>query len=255
MRPEIENVRGVLADCECPLIITGAGVSAGAGLPTYRGIGGLYEGRNTEDGMPIEEALSGSMLRERPDITWKYLWEIAEACRGVGPGPGHRVIAEIARAKPSGWVLTQNVDGLHAASGVENLIEIHGRAAALLCGACDGEFDGGELLFSETYRPPEPPECPDCGEILRPDVVLFGEMLPEQELRKYEAVMTAGIDLVLSIGTSSLFPYITMPVELASQAGVPTVEINTGRTEISSTVTYRLDMECDAALAEIWGDA
>lgn len=255
MKTEIESVRALLAESESPLFITGAGISIGAGLPTYRGIGGLYEGKNTEDGIPIEEALSGPMMRDRPEITWKYLWEIAEACRGVDPGPGHRIVAEIARAKPHTWVLTQNVDGLHAASGVENLIEIHGRAAKLLCTHCRSEFDGEKLLFSEICQPPDPPDCPRCGEFLRPEVVLFGEMLPDAELKKYDALMTAGIDLVVSIGTSSLFPYITMPVEIAKEADVPTVEINTGRTDISNLVTHRLEMECDAALVEIWSNA
>lgn len=255
MKSEIESVRELLAGAECPLFITGAGVSTGAGLPTYRGIGGLYEGKNTEDGIPIEEALSGSMMRDRPEITWKYLWEIAEACRGVGPGPGHRVIADIAKAKPHTWVLTQNVDGLHAASGVENLIEIHGRASKLLCTQCRGEFDGEKMLSSEACKSPQPPECPRCREILRPDVVLFGEMLPDAEMKKYDALMTAGIDLVVSAGTSSLFSYITLPVEIASEAEVPTVEINTGRTDISDQVMHRLEMECDEALAEIWNDA
>jgi len=252
MKGEIRKVRQLLAESECPLFITGAGVSTGAGLPTYRGIGGLYEGRDTEDGMPIEEALSGRMLHDRPEITWKYLWEIAEACHGVEPGPSHRVIAEIAAAKPDTWVLTQNVDGLHTASGVANLIEIHGRAANLECTGCGGQFDGWELLFSEACEPPAPPGCPRCGELLRPKVVLFGEGLPEAEMKKYDALMTAGIDLVLSVGTSSLFPYITMPVEVARDAGVPSVEINTGRTEISGMVTHRLEMGCDEALLELW---
>ena len=72
--------------------------------------------------------------------------------------------------------------------------------------------------------------------------------------KKYDALMTAGIDLVLSVGTSSLFPYITMPVEIAHEAGVPSVEINTGRTGISALVTERLEMECDEALVAIWGE-
>lgn len=252
MDNRIENVKQLLAAAECPLFITGAGISTGAGLPTYRGIGGLYEGKNTEDGMPIEEALSGGMMRDRPEITWKYLWEIAGRCRGAEPGSGHRVIAEIAAAKPPTWVLTQNVDGLHAASGVGNLIEIHGRAASLLCTHCGGKFDGDALLFSKACQPPEPPECPSCGEYLRPEVVLFGERLPDGQLRKYNGLMTAGVDLVVSVGTSSLFPYITAPVEIANEAGVPTVEINTGRTDISAQVTHRLEMECDEALRRVW---
>ncbi|MHB8899035.1 MAG: Sir2 family NAD-dependent protein deacetylase, partial [Thermoguttaceae bacterium] len=92
------------------LFITGAGVSADSGLPTYRGVGGLYNRGETDDGVTIEEALSGPMLEVRPDLTWKYLWQIGEACRGALPNAAHRIMAELESEKAEVWVLTQNVD-------------------------------------------------------------------------------------------------------------------------------------------------
>ena len=106
-----------LAGARRILFITGAGLSADSGLPTYRGLGGLYHDRLTEEGLTIEQALSGRTLSQRPDITWKYLAEIEANCRGAQPNAAHRLIAALEQEKDSVWVLTQNIDGLHRAAG------------------------------------------------------------------------------------------------------------------------------------------
>ena len=103
----LREVATALARAERVLIITGAGLSADSGLPTYRGIGGLYNGR-TADGLPIEAALSGSMLQRDPALCWKYLAELGGACLKAAPNAGHLAIAELQRLIPGGWVLTQN---------------------------------------------------------------------------------------------------------------------------------------------------
>ena len=105
------------------LFITGAGLSADSGLPTYRGIGGLYNDRHTEDEIPIEVALSGEMFLQSPEITWKYLLEIERGCRQAGHNIAHRIIAEFENLIPDTWVLTQNIDGLHRTAGSKKLIE------------------------------------------------------------------------------------------------------------------------------------
>lgn len=101
-----------LQRAERMLIITGAGLSADSGLPTYRGLGGLYNG-HTPEGIPIEAALSGSMLQRNPALCWKYLAELGRACLSAQPNAGHYAIAELQRRKPHCWVLTQNIDGYH----------------------------------------------------------------------------------------------------------------------------------------------
>lgn len=228
------------------LFITGAGISADSGLPTYRGIGGLYHERLTDDGLTIEEALSGAMMSSRPNVSWRYIAQIEAACRGARPNAAHRAIADMEVAKPGVCVLTQNVDGLHADAGSRNLIEIHGTIHRLRCTECPHsrrvpDFSGMRI----------PPECPVCGAMMRPDVVLFGEMLPEREIARLEAVLSNGVDLVVSIGTTSVFPYIAGPVWWANEAGVPTVEINPGDTEVSHLVDHRLRMRAADALTEI----
>src|SRR5438132_12154589 len=95
------------------LAITGAGISADSGLPTYRGIGGLYESDLTEDGFPIEEALSGDMMRSRPDITWKYIYQIESSCRDRKHNAGHEALAQMQSRYERFTVLTQNIDGFH----------------------------------------------------------------------------------------------------------------------------------------------
>ena len=136
----IATVAQALRRAERILVITGAGLSADSGMPTYRGLGGLYNGR-TEEGLPIEAALSGPMLRRDPALCWKYLAELGKACLAARPNAGHEAIAELQRHKPECWVLTQNIDGFHrqAGSPAERLIEIHGELAPLYCQSCGAE--------------------------------------------------------------------------------------------------------------------
>ncbi|MFN3984911.1 MAG: NAD-dependent deacylase [Rhodocyclaceae bacterium] len=243
----LDAVARHLADAQRALFITGAGISADSGLPTYRGVGGLYHERLTDDGLTIEQALSGEMMRQQPAVAWKYIAEIEENCRGARPNVAHRVIAALEAVRPGVCVLTQNVDGLHRQAGSRNLIEIHGTVHRLRCTECHhargvADFSGLQL----------PPDCPVCGGLLRPDVVLFGEMLPERELARLETVLTQGVDLVVSIGTTSVFPYISGPVWWAREAGVPTVEINPGTTEVSDIVDHRLRISAAEAMSELW---
>lgn len=244
---KLDAVARLLADARTPLFITGAGISADSGLPTYRGIGGLYHERLTGDGFTIEEALSGHMLSARPEVTWKYLAEIEATCRGARPNVAHRLLAAYEQAHPGMCLLTQNIDGFHRDAGSHNLIEVHGTLHRLRCTECPHRREVTD--FSDMRLPPE---CPVCGGLLRPDVVLFGEMLPEREMSHLSTVLEAGVDLVVSIGTTSAFPYIAGPVVWAAQQGVPTVEINPGTTEVSRWVAHALRMRAAEALPALW---
>ncbi len=243
----IAAVVGILRECESILFITGAGISADSGMPTYRGIGGLYDIEVTEEGIPIEEVLSGPMFQSRPELTWKYLGQIAAAAREATYNRGHEVIVEMERHFPRVWTLTQNVDGFHRLAGSQNLIEIHGNMRSLLCIACDYH-----TFVDESDEIDIPPLCPECSATLRPDVVLFGEMLPEQAVSQLYRELERGFDLVVSVGTSSVFPYIQEPLLAARRMGVATVEINPSETVVSAAVDHRLAMGAAQALDEIW---
>lgn len=243
----LDEVAGYLKDAERVLFITGAGISADSGLPTYRGVGGLYEDQLTTDELPIEEVLSGEMLNLRPELTWKYICEIEKACRGAVYNRGHQIIAELEAQKPGTWVLTQNIDGFHRHAGSCNLIEIHGHLWDLYC--TRGDYAESVKSFTGLDLPPR---CPHCRGPVRPDVVFFGEFLPEQKIEQLYRELDRGFDMVFSVGTTSVFPYITEPVLHAKRAGRPTVEINPGETEISGLVDFRVGMGAMAALAALW---
>jgi NAD-dependent protein deacetylase/lipoamidase len=243
----LDRVAHVFARATSALFITGAGISADSGLPTYRGIGGLYEAATTEEGFAIEDALSGDMLRDRPEVCWKYIHQIERACRGATWNRAHEVLALMERRYERTWVLTQNVDGFHRGAGSSNVIEIHGDLHNLACTRCayrDRVEDFAALAI--------PPRCPDCGAIVRPEVVLFGEMLPGAAVAVLERELRRGFDLVVSVGTTSVFPYIAAPVMLARRAGRDTVEINPGTTGVSHVVTHRIRNRAAVALDAIW---
>lgn len=242
----LDAVAAHLSTARSALFITGAGISADSGLPTYRGVGGLYNGVVTDEGLSIEEALSGEVFSLRPDITWKYLIQIERNCRGAQPNAAHKAIACLERNLDQVLVFTQNVDGLHRQAGSMGLIEIHGNLQALRCTGCKHEEPSPDFAGREV-----PPRCPACGAVLRPKVVLFGEALPEAELDRFIEALQHGFDIVFSIGTSSVFPYITQPVVFAASAGIPTVEINPAATQLSELVDYYLPLGAAEAMTAI----
>ena len=245
--PEISARLDAVADCLAQarriLFITGAGISADSGLPTYRGVGGLYEGELTAEGLAIEEALSGELFGLRPDITWRYLAQIEAGCRGAMPNDAHHAIARLEQHLDRVMVFTQNVDGLHRAAGSRELVEIHGNLHRLICTVCAHEETVADLAGRAL-----PPSCPVCGGLVRPDVVLFGEALPEGEMTRFIDALETGFDMVFSIGTSNVFPYIVQPVIYAARSGTPTVEINPAQTPLSEIVDFHLPMGAAAAM-------
>ncbi|MGQ0696991.1 MAG: NAD-dependent protein deacylase [Panacagrimonas sp.] len=231
----IEQAATLLRAARRVLVITGAGLSADSGLPTYRGIGGLYESEMTEDAIPIEIALSGQMLRAKPAVTWKYLMQVECACRAAKANAGHIALARMAQYFKRFTVLTQNIDGFHRDAGQDSLIEIHGNVHELFCTECRKEWHVPNYAMLKT-----PPRCDDCHGPVRPRVVLFGEMLPPAALTQLDEALDQGVDLVMSIGTTSVFPYIAAPVIQAARMCVPTIEINPGESEVSAVVQLRI---------------
>ena len=228
------------------LFITGAGLSADSGLPTYRGVGGLYSERDTEEGMSIEEALSASVFERRPDITWKHIRNIAKAGAGATPNRGHQVIAALATRLPRVVVLTQNVDGLHEAAGSPHVIPIHGDVSSLQCTECEWTAPMPDV---DELSPV--PRCPICMSVARPPVVLFEEMLPEPAVERYHSELSQGFGVVVSVGTSGQFPYITAPVRHIQSGGGLAAEINPAPTSLSPVVDLRIRTGAALALGHL----
>ena len=259
---KLETVAAELCRAKRVLFITGAGISADSGLPTYRGIGGLYNTEKTEEGYPIEQCLSASIFRVRPDVTWKYMRLIGEAVLQCRPNPAHKIIAQWEKdfAKRSGKIVvfTQNIDGYHRLAGSENVLEIHGTLSELICTKCTWEMP---LVLTESgisaSFPPllqeSVPKCPKCNAVIRPKIVMFEEMLPQAVLAQFteEFANGTGFDMVFSIGTSAMFPYITGPVYEAIRSGKITVEINPVMGELSHQVTCHLPLGAADALTRL----
>lgn len=245
--PAIARAAELLRDAEHILFITGAGMSADSGLPTYRGVGGLYNDADAEDGIPIEVCLSAGMFARAPERTWRHIRAIEQACRGAQPNAAHRILAELERTRERVWVLTQNVDGLHEAAGSRNVIAIHGRTRELHCTRC------AWTRWVDDYADLDPvlPRCPDCDAVIRPRVVLFDEMLPQSALAQLQRELDRGFDAVVPIGTSALFPYIALPVRHARALGKATIEINPATTDLSALVDVHVQLGAAEAMTAI----
>jgi len=259
---KLEAIATELQQAKRVLFITGAGISADSGLPTYRGVGGLYNSGKTEEGYPIEQCLSASMFRVRSDITWKYMFQIGEAVMQCEPNPAHKIIAqwekEFAQSGGKVVVFTQNIDGYHRLAGSENVLEIHGSLEKLFCAKCSWEsrlnlHDPTSIEHLKLLCQNSVPTCPMCESVIRPRIVMFEEMLPRQVLMQFEEEFDNGngFDMIFSVGTSAMFPYITAPVYTAIHCGKTTVEINPVAGELSHRVTYCLPLGAADALTRL----
>ena len=230
LRARLRSVRSVGA-------ITGAGVSAESGIPTYRGQGGIYD--DPAEGDRTVEALSGDTLLIDPARTWCAVAELARRAQGAAPNAAHRALVAMEQRLERFVLLTQNVDGLHQLAGSRNVIDIHGNVFATSCMDCGRASE----LARETLPELEAaPLCPECGGLLRPGAVLFGEMLPADKVAQlYEEFHRRTPDLVLAAGTTALFPYIADPVLVARRGGSLTVEINPEPTVLSQAVDFWLE--------------
>ncbi|MBV9496353.1 MAG: NAD-dependent deacylase [Acidobacteria bacterium] len=210
---------------------TGAGVSAESGIPTFRGAGGLWRNFRSED-LATPEAFARD-----PELVWEWYEWRRGLVREAKPNAAHEAIARLGDA---GVVVTQNVDGLHARAGSQDVIELHGNLFRVRC------VREGKVREAFDAFPTIPPRC-ECGALLRPDVVWFGEILPEQALTRASEVMQAA-DLLLVIGTSGV---VYPAAGLVSLHRGLSIEINPQASGVSSACTYAIPMTAAAATPAI----
>ncbi|MFO7626855.1 MAG: NAD-dependent deacylase [Candidatus Fermentibacteraceae bacterium] len=218
-----EEAKILLDSSKRTLVFTGAGMSSESGMSTFRGVGGLWNDFSAQELSSIEG------LRTNPGMVWEWYGKRFVARKGVVPHPGYRALLQLQNRKGRLPVVTQNVDGLHQAAGLTEVYELHGSMRTVSC--LDG--CGFSADFTDDHLRVLPPKCPGCGAVLRPDVVLFGESLPEKVIR--DAFQLAGnwADLLLVVGTSMLvWPAAGIPWE-ALQSGVEIVELNPEPTSLS----------------------
>lgn len=237
--------------------LSGAGVSAESGVPTFREVTtGLWERFSPED-LANPEAFEAD-----PALVWTwYRWRQA-LVRQVEPNPGHRALADwqkLLRERGGELtVCTQNVDDLHERAGAEVLAHLHGSINAHRCTDCGEHADLLPPQHDGVTEPPEPedpPVCAECGEgFLRPDIVWFGEALPAEQFEATsEAIRSA--DLVLVVGTSGMVqPAASLPL-LALERGTPLVEVNPEETMLTETVDFALRGASGRMLPELFVEA
>lgn len=202
---------------------TGAGMSRESGIRTFRGEEGFWKEHRAED----LASLQG--IRENPALVWEWYRERLMACSELQPHAGYNALVSLQESLGRMPLVTQNVDGLHQKAGLRDVIELHGslRTASCLdmCGAPPVPMT--EELFGEM-----PPRC-ECGGLLRPDVVLFGENLPEQALKRAFRLADS-CDVMLVVGTSMVvYPAAALPM-IALRGGARVIEINPEETPLSS---------------------
>lgn len=236
MNKDIDSLVHLLKSTRRVVVLTGAGISAESGVPTFRGEDGLWRKYRAE------ELATPSAFHQNPKLVWEwYDWR-----RGLiaskEPNPGHKVIASWESVFPSFHLITQNVDGLHQKAGSKNVLELHGNIWKVRC------IEEGSV--SENFQTPLseiPPHCPHCGALLRPDVVWFGEALPSSVLQK-SLLLSSSCEVMFVVGTSAVVqPAATLPYS-ASEAGAKIVEINPSATPLSTYADFSFRGKAGAIL-------
>jgi NAD-dependent deacetylase len=220
MEKRIKEAAAVLACSSKTVVLTGAGISKESGIATFRDPGGLWRERRPEEIATLEA------FRDDPQMVWSWYSERLLKAGEKEPNSGHYALADLEKILPGFLVITQNVDNLHGRSGIRNLVELHGNIERFKC---------SDLSHPVDYDPAwgaDVPTC-HCGSLIRPDVVWFGEALPEAEL-ELAFSESAGCETFMIVGTSGLVvPAASLPV-IAKNSGAFLIEVNPNRSALTA---------------------
>ncbi|ADD08014.1 NAD-dependent deacylase [Candidatus Aciduliprofundum boonei] len=234
---DFSKVIKVLLSAKRIVALTGAGISAESGIPTFRGTGGLWEG------YPVEKVATIEGFERDPALVWKFYDERRRNIAKARPNRAHEVLALFENLYDF-WVITQNIDGLHSRAGSKNVVELHGNIWRVKCTECGIRYYNYEVPLREI-----PPKCKRCGGLLRPDVVWFGEPVYDVD-KAYE--LTESCDVMLVIGTSAqVYPAAYLP-RLAWSKGAKIIEINPQETPISRYANFVIREKATKALDELY---
>ena len=240
----IDRVASLINEADRVLVFTGAGISTGSGIPDFRGPGGVWTRRP-----PVYYQDFMRSAAKRLEY-WEYVLEGYDAFRTARPNAAHRALVDLEQRGKLDALVTQNIDGLHAAAGNAErvIVEVHGTRRFVACQTCDERFDS-EPIVEQFRRTRQPPRCA-CGGLLKPATVSFGQAMPEAKMRAaFEAAGRAG--LVLAIGsTLTVHPAAQVPL-VAAQSGAPYVIVNRGETAHDELATVRIEDDAVAVLPRI----
>jgi NAD-dependent deacetylase len=216
------RLQSTLQEAEHLVVFTGAGMSAESGVPTFRGDDGLWKK------FKPEELANFDAFIKNPNLIWEWYKHRKQLIESVLPNAGHYALAQMQPQFKRVTVITQNIDNLHQRAGSRNVYELHGNIMRNYCIDCGKSMANEEILQVETA-----PRCSVCNGLVRPDVVWFGEMLPEDQWSASVAAAEQA-DLFFSVGTSSVvYPAASLPL-MAKRAGAFLVEVNIEPTELSN---------------------
>jgi len=224
MREGYEKAAAALHEAKQAIAVTGAGISVESGIPDFRSPGGIWDKYPPEEFATIEAFLAD------PDKVWGFWKDLGESLGEVKPNPAHEALAELEQRGGLTAVITQNIDNLHEEAGSSKVIAYHGNSRRTFCMGCHKRAP-----LDRSNLPAEAPRCA-CGGVMKPDVVLFGEMMPQHALFESEALaQQAGA--VIVVGTSAqVFPAAGLPYT-AKKHGAFVIECNKDRTEFTDSVT------------------
>ncbi|GGO29432.1 SIR2 family NAD-dependent protein deacylase [Deinococcus humi] len=237
----LSQARAALSDARRVAVLTGAGISAESGIPTFRDAQTGHWARFKPEDLASPEAY----FRD-PALVWEWYAGRYRDVMAATPNTGHTLLAQLERQKADGFFLaTQNVDGLHARAGSERLVELHGNLTTARCEVC-GHIE--DLPSPQDFTPP--PVCSRCGGRMRPNIVWFGEFLPEQALQA-SADAFAAADVALVIGTSGVvYPAAGLAFETLERGGT-VIEINPDETELTPHLSFSLRDTASKGLATL----
>ena len=234
----LQQASGRLGRAKRIAVLTGAGISAESGVPTFRGEGGLWESHRPE------ELATPQAFERDPGLVWRWYHWRRGLIADCPPNPAHKALLELEQRGGNFTLITQNVDGLHRLAGSRRILELHGNLWWVRCTECGALYEERNLELAT------PPQCRECGGLLRPHVVWFGESLDPDIL---EAAWTAAAkcQVMLVVGTSAVVQPAAGLASVAKQAGAFVIEVNLARTPNSAEVDVSLRGKAGEILPEL----
>ena len=242
MDPQVRRLAGLVREGQPCVVLTGAGISTESGIPDFRSPTGIWAQYD-----PMEYATISAFRRD-PVKVWEFYALRFEALTSAEPNEGHRALAELERRGLVHAVVTQNIDTLHERAGSQDVVEVHGSIREAECLACAARVALAEVV--ELLRERSAPPCPRCGEVLKPGVVMFGELLPEREIdRAFE--LAAEARLLLVVGSSlEVHPVAGLPDTTLAAGGAVAI-VNRGPTPYDAAASLKLDAGAGETLASL----
>lgn len=218
MEQEIQKAKEIIREAKSVAVLTGAGISAESGIPTFRGEGGFWEKYRPD------EVDTADAFKRNPVYVWQWYGSIRELVSQKEPNPGHFALVELEKKKPNFAIITQNIDDLHHAAGNQNVIELHGNIWRTRCTECHHTEENRDVPLDEV-----PPRCRRCGGMLRPGVIWYDENISAQIIDS-SLIAIENCDVMLIVGTSALVEPAGSMGLVAKRIGKPVIEVNLERT-------------------------